>query len=169
MSRAPGVRAMVGVCGSPAEQREGRGMGGDCAVGCVVSVYVSARRGALPWSVVGRAVWRRSLPSSAAAASISERSLRIWWTSWSVVGRGYASFWLRPTRLRTLWMAWYPQVRDCCGLGGGVWPRVRARLDLCVGSGDGPNPGHRPRGWRAALDPVGQAEHGQSQVVARLP
>ena len=26
---------------------EGRGMGGDCAVGCVVSVYVSARRGAL--------------------------------------------------------------------------------------------------------------------------
>ena len=21
--------------------------------------------------------------------------------------------------LVTLWMAWYPQVRDCCGLGGG--------------------------------------------------
>ena len=88
----PGVRAMVGVCGSPGEQREGRGMGGDCAVGCVVSVYVSARRGALAWSVVGRAVWRRSLPSSAAAARISQTSLRIWWTSWSVVGRGYASF-----------------------------------------------------------------------------
>ena len=167
--RGPGVRAMVGVCGSPCEQRGGRGMGGDCAVGCVVSVYVSARRGALAWPVVGRAVWRRSLPSSAAAARISQTSLRIWWTSWSVVGRGYASFGLRPARLRTLWMAWYPQVRDCCGLGGGVWSCVQARLDLCVGGGDGPNPGHGPRGWPAALDPVGQAEHGQSQVVARLP
>ena len=52
---------------------------------------------------------------------------------------------------------------------GGVWPRVRARLDLCVGGGDGPKPGHGPRGWPAAMDPVGQAEHGQSQVVARLP
>ena len=160
---------MVGVCGSPGEQREGRGLGGDCAVGCVVSVYVSARRGALAWPVVGGAVWRRSLPSSAAAARISQTSLRIWWTSWSVLGRGYASFGLRPTRLRTLWMAWYPQVRDCCGLGGGVWPRVRAHLDLCLGGGAGPNPGHGPRGWPAALDPVGQAEHGQSQVVARLP
>ena len=87
LSRGPGVREMVGVCGSPGEQREGRGMGGDCAVGCVVSVYVSARRGALAWSVVGRAVWRRSLPSSAAAARISQTSLRICWTSWSVVGR----------------------------------------------------------------------------------
>ena len=65
VSRGPGVRVMVGVCGSPVEQREGGGMGGDCAVGCAVSVYVSARRGALAWPVVGRAVWRRSLPSSA--------------------------------------------------------------------------------------------------------
>ena len=144
-------------------------MGGDCAVGCVVSVYVSVRRGALAWPVVGRAVWRRSLPSSAAAARISQTSLRIWLTSWSVVGRGYASFGLRPTRLGTLWMAWYPQVRDSCGLGWGVWPLVRACLDLCVGGGDGPNPGHGPRGWPAALDLVGQAEHGQSKVVARLP
>ena len=119
VSRGPGVRAMLGVCASPGEQREGRGMGGDCAAGCVVSVYVSARRGALAWPVVGWAVWRRSLPSSAAAARISQTSLRIWWTSWSVVGRGYASFGLRPTRLRTLWMAWYPQLRDCCGLGEG--------------------------------------------------
>ena len=118
VSRGPGVRAMVGVCESPGEQREGRGMGGDCAVGCVVSVYVSARRGALAWSVVGRAVWRRSLPSPAAAARISQTSLPIWWTSWSVVGRGYARSGLRLTRLRTLWMAWYPQVRDCFGLGG---------------------------------------------------
>ena len=146
---------MVGVFGSPVEQREGRGMGGDCAVGCAVSVYVSACRGALAWAVVGRAVWRRSLPSSAAAARILQTSLRIWLTSWSVVGRGYASFGLRPARLRTLWMAWYPQVRDCCGLRGGVWSRVRARLDLCVGGGNGPNPGHGPRGCPAALDPVG--------------
>ena len=169
VSRGPGMRAMVGVCGSPGEQREGRGMGGDRAVGCAVSVYVSARRGALAWSVVGRAVWRGSVPSSAAAARVSQTSLRIWWTSWSVVGRCYASSGLRPTRLRTLWTAWYPQVRDCCGLGGGVWPHVRARLDLCVGGGDGPNAGHGPRGSPPALDPVGQAEHGQSQVVARLP
>ena len=96
VSRGPGVRAMVGVCGFPGEQREGRGMGGDCALGCAVSVYVSARSGALAWAVVGRAVWRRSLPSPAAAARISQMSLRIWWTSWSVVGRGYASFGLGP-------------------------------------------------------------------------
>ena len=56
VSRGPGVRAMVGVCGSPGEQREGRGMGGNCAMGCVVALYVSARRGALAWPVVGRAV-----------------------------------------------------------------------------------------------------------------
>ena len=155
VSRGSGMRAMVGVSGSPVEQREGRDMGGDCAVGCAVSVYVSACRGALAWAVVGRAVWRRSLPSSAAAARILQTSLRIWWTSWSVVGRGYASFGLRPARSRTLWMVWYPQVRDCCGLGGGVWSCVPARLDLCVGGGDGPNPGHGPRGWPAALDPVG--------------
>ena len=126
-----GVRAMVGRFGSLGGQREGRGFGGDCAVGCVVSVYVSARRGALAWPVVGRAVWRRSLPSSAAAARISQTSLGIWWTSWSVVGRGYASFGLRPTRLRTLWMAWYPQVRDCCGLGGG-FGRVSGPASTCV-------------------------------------
>ena len=39
--------------------------------------------------------------------------------------------------------------------GGGVWSCVRACLDLCVGGGDGPNPGHGPCGWPAALDPVG--------------
>ena len=128
VSRGPGVRAMVGVCGPPGGQQGGRGMRGDCAPGCVVSVYVSARSGALAWSVVGRTVWRRSLPSSAAAARISQTSLRIWCTSWSVVGRGYASSGLRPTRLGTLWMVWYPQVRECC-----VWlssaplvPRVTA-------------------------------------------
>ena len=108
----------------------GGGMGGDCAGGCAVSVYVSACR-ALAWAVVGRAVWRRSLPSSAAAARISQTSFRIWWTSWSVVGRGHASFGLRPARLRTLWMAWYPQVRDCCGLGGG-FGRVSGPASTCV-------------------------------------
>ena len=169
VSRGLGVRAMVGVCGSPGGHRGGRGMRGDCAGVFVVLVYVSARSGALVWSVVGRAVRRRSLPSSAAAAGIFRTSLRFWCTSWSVVGRGYASSALRPARQRTLWMAWYPQVRECCGLGGGVLPCVWACLDLCVGGGDGPNPGHGPRGWPAALDPLGQAEHGQSQVEARPP
>ena len=90
VSRGPGVRAMVGGGGSPGEQREGRAMGRNCAVGCAVSVYLSARSGALAWSGVDRAVWRRSLLFSAAATKISQTSLRIWWTSWSVVGRGYA-------------------------------------------------------------------------------
>ena len=61
VSRGPRVRALVGVCGSPGEQREGRGMGWDCAVGCVVSVYVSARRGPLAWPVVRRAVLEEKL------------------------------------------------------------------------------------------------------------
>ena len=29
--------------------------------------------------------------------------------------------------------------------GGGVWPRVRARLDLCVGGEDGPYSGGQRR------------------------
>ena len=53
--------------------------------------------------------------------------------------------------------------------GWGVLPRVWACLDLCVGRGDGPNPGYGPCGWPAALDSLGQAEHGQSQVVAHPP
>ena len=88
VSRGPGVRAMVGVSGSLGEQREGRGMGGDRAVGCVVSVYVSARHGALAWPVLGWAVGRRSLLSSAAAARISQTSLRIWWTVAGIVRWG---------------------------------------------------------------------------------
>ena len=36
-----------------------------------------------------------------------------------LVRRGCASSGLRPTRRMTLWMALYPQVRECCGLGGG--------------------------------------------------
>ena len=53
--------------------------------------------------------------------------------------------------------------------GGRVRPRGGACLDLCVGAGDGADPGHGPCGWLAALDPLGQAEHGQSQVAARPP
>ena len=131
VSRGPEQHTMVGVCGSPGVQREGRGMGGDGAVGFAVSVYVSARSGALAWSGVRRAVWRRSLLSSAAAARISQTSLRIWWTTWSVVGRGYASSGLRPTRQKIQWMVWYPQVRECCGLGGG-FGRVSGPASICV-------------------------------------
>ena len=47
VSQGPGVRGMVGVCGSRGGQEEGRGMGRDCSLGCVVTVYVSARCGAL--------------------------------------------------------------------------------------------------------------------------
>ena len=53
--------------------------------------------------------------------------------------------------------------------GGGVLPRVSARLELCVGGGDGPDAGHGPCGRPSALDPMGQAEHGQSHVVACPP
>ena len=166
---------MVGVCGPPVGEWQVRGRGGGSVGGCgarfacVVSVYVSACGGVPVWSPVGRAVWRGSLPSSAAAARISQMSVRIWCTAWSVVGRGYCSDWLRSMRRRTLRMGWYPQVRECCGLAGGVLPCVGARLDLCVGGGDGPDPGHGPCGRPAALDPLGQAAHGQSQVVARPP
>ena len=117
--RGPGLRAMVGVRGLPGGERGGGGRGGDCVGGCVVSPYVSACSGAPVWSVIGRVVWRRSLLSSAAVARISQMSVRIWCTSWSVVGRGYFSAGLRSTRMRTLWMAWYLQVKECCGLGGG--------------------------------------------------
>ena len=69
----------VWVSGWPARgEGHGQGLRGG---GGVVSVCVSARSGALLWSVVDRAVWRRSLPSSAAAARISQTSLRIWCTS----------------------------------------------------------------------------------------
>ena len=51
VSQGPGVRAMVGVCGSPGEQREGRGMGGDCAVGvlcrCMCPLAAARLRGQL--------------------------------------------------------------------------------------------------------------------------
>ena len=111
---------------------EGEGAWAGIARGGVVLVYVSTRSCALVWSVVGRAVWRRRLPSSAAAGRISQTSLRIWCTSWSVVGRGYASSGLRPARQRTLWMAWYPQVRECCGLGGEGSFRVSGPASICV-------------------------------------
>ena len=34
-------------------------------------------------------------------------------------------------RLRTLWTAWYPQVRGCCGLGRGSF-RVSGPASTCV-------------------------------------
>ena len=165
--RGPGLRAMVGVFGPPGGEWGGRGRGGcvgGCGAGfaCGVSVYVSACSGAPLWSLVGRAVWRRHLPSSAAGARMSQMSVRIWCTSWSVVRRGYCSGVLRSMQRQTLWMAWYPQVRGCCGLEGGFRPRVGACLNLCVGGGDGPDAGHGPCGRPAAFDPLRQAEHGQS-------
>ena len=55
---------------------------------------------------------------------------------------------------------------------GGVLPRVWACLDLCVGGGDGPNPGHGPRGWLAALvkrypEPVAHGPEARKQMARR--
>ena len=50
VSRGPGVRAMVGVCGSPVEQREGWGMGGDwrgVLCWCMCPLAVARLRGQL--------------------------------------------------------------------------------------------------------------------------
>ena len=122
------------VAGPGAARDGGRGGGAGAGIaqrGGVVLVYVSARSSGPVWSVVGRAVWRRSLPSSAAAARTSQMSVRISCISWSVVGRGYASSELGPTRRRILWMAWYPQVRGCFGLAGGPC-RVSGPASICV-------------------------------------
>ena len=150
VSRGLGLQAMVGVCGPPGGEWGGRGKDGGrvggCGawVACVVSVYSSACSDAPVWSLVGRAVWRRRLPSSAGAARILQMSVRIWCTSWSVRGKGFCSAGLRCMRRGIVWMAWYAQVRGCCGLKGGVCPRVWACLDLCVGGWDGPDPGQGP-------------------------
>ena len=131
---------------------------------CGVSVQVSACSGALKWFRVCRDIWRRSLPSFAAAARISQMSVRIWCTSWSLVGRGYCRGWLRPMRRRTLCTAWYPQVSGCCGLAGGsfrelgpastcVWVVATAQI----------------QGLAPVDDSLGQAEHGKSQVVPCPP
>ena len=135
-SRSPGLRAMVGGCGLLVAEWGGRGRSGGrvggCGAGfaCVVSVYVSAYSGAPVWSLLGEEVWRRSLPSSAAAARIP-LSVCIWCTSLSLVGRGYCRGGLRSMRQRTLRMAWYPQVRECCGLGGPSF-RVSGPASTCV-------------------------------------
>ena len=69
VSRGPGLCAMVGVCGPPGGEWGGSGSRGGCAGGCgagfasVLLVYVSPCSGAPVWSLLGRAVWRRSLPS----------------------------------------------------------------------------------------------------------
>ena len=49
---------------------------------------------------------------------------------------------------------------------GQVLPFVRACLDLRMGGKDGTDPGLGPCGRPAPLYPLGQAEHGQPQVVA---
>ena len=95
--RGQGLRGTVGVCGPPVGEWRGRGRGGGCVGGCgaefacVLSMNVSAGSSAPVWSLAGWEVWRRSLPSCAAAARILQTSVRIWCTSWSVVGRGYCS------------------------------------------------------------------------------
>ena len=58
-------------------------------------------------------------------------SLRIGCTSWSVVGRAYASSGLRPTQHRTLWTARDPQLRACCGLEQGSFC-VSGSASICV-------------------------------------
>ena len=95
--------------------------------------------------------------------------MRIWCTSRSVVGRGYCSDGLRSMWRRTLRNAWYLQVRECCGPGRGVCPRVGTRLKLCAGGRMAQIQGSVPvDGQRGLIHWLGQAEHGLSQVVARV-
>ena len=75
-------------------------------------------------------------------------------------GKGVCYLWAKTRAVEDPVDGVVPSVEGLLRSGEGVWSCVRARLDLCVGGGDGPNPGHGPRGWPAALDPVGQAEHG---------
>ena len=102
VSQGPGLSALRGVCRPLAGEWEEMGRG--CADGfaCGVSVSVFACSGVHVWSRVGWEVWRRGLPSFAAAARILQMRARIWGTSWSVVGRGYFRGRLRPMRLSTL-------------------------------------------------------------------
>ena len=96
-------------------------------------------------------------------------SVHICCTSSSVVGRGYSSAGLRATRRRILWMTWYLQVRECCGRGGGFF-HVAGLASICVCTvAIAQIQGNGPRGRPSALDQLRQAEHCQSQVVARLP
>ena len=56
---------------------------------------------------------------------------RIGCTCWSVGGRGYCKGGLRSMQWRTLWMAWYPQRRECFGLWAGSF-RVYGTASTCV-------------------------------------
>ena len=105
-------------------------MGGLCGGVCCVGVCVrSPRRACVASCRPGG--WEEKLAFFCCRGKDLQTSLSIWWTSLSVLGRGYASFGLRPTRLRTLWMAWSPQVRDCCRLGGGLG-RLYGPASTCV-------------------------------------
>ena len=85
-----------------------------------------------------------SLPSSANGATILQMSVRIWWTSWSQVGRGYCKSGLSSIRRRDPVDGIVPPGERVLWPGGRVPPRVRDRLGLYVGSWDGPDPGHGP-------------------------
>ena len=95
-------------------------------------------------------------------------SVCIWCTSWSVVGRGYCSGGVRSMRPRTL-SAWYLQVKECCGLGGGSVRVSRPAWPCLWAVGMAQIQGWGPCGRPGAVDPLDQAEHVQSQVVARPP
>ena len=82
VSRGPGLRAIVGLCGSLGGEWGGRSRGCGAGFTCAVSVYLHAFSCALVWSRVGRESWRRSLLSSAVAARILQMRVRTWCTSW---------------------------------------------------------------------------------------
>ena len=71
---------------------------------CGGSALVFMRGGANVWCGVGLVRW--SLPSTAASGRISQMRVRTWYTSRSVVGRGYFRGGMRPTRRSILWMVW---------------------------------------------------------------
>ena len=102
MSPGPGLCTLVGKCGPLGG--EGEESGRRCGTGfaCGVSVFVSARSGLHVFSPVGPDVRRWTLPSTKAAARISQMGVPTWCTSWSVVRRGWFRSGLRPMRRRTL-------------------------------------------------------------------
>ena len=138
--------AEVGVYRPLRGKRGGRSMGGGCAgVACCVGVCVCLQRRACVVSCRPGGLEEKLAVFCGRSKDFADEHAYLV-TSWSVVGGAYASSRLRPTRRRILWTVWYPQLRDCCGLGGGVLPRVWAWPDLCVGGEDGPHPEYGPRG-----------------------
>ena len=174
VSQVPGLRTMVGVCGPPGWKWGGTHRGGGCVWGlwgwgrvyCFSVCVRLQRRACVVTRRPGSSEEKLAVFCGRGKDFADERAYL--GTSWSVVGRGYCSAGLRSMRQRTLWMAWHPQARGCCGLSGDLsaclglprlvfgrwgWPRSRARY----------------RGWPAVLDPLGREGHGQSQVVVCPP